>query len=364
MKASVVTTRGGGFSVGEVELADPIGREVLVDIKASGLCHTDLTVATADIGYPVPAVFGHEAAGVVTAVGPDVTQVKEGDHVVGCLIQFCGQCTKCLSGRTFECLQPEFTLRGEDEAPRLVHDGEPISQAFGLGGFAERALVHENQLAVVPGDLPFPQAALLGCGVVTGAGAVLNTADVHHGDTVVVMGAGGVGLNAISGAVLAGASRIVVTDIADGKLERAEAFGATDVINSSQVDPVEAVRDLLPGGVDHVFDFVGARPVTAQGLQMLGTGGGLYLIGIMGENPGIDLDALALLTNRSRVEGVYMGSSNLKRDIPFYAEMSLRGRFNLKDLVSKEIALGEIDQGYESLKDGSIARVVITDFSA
>lgn len=308
-------------------------------------------------------MFGHEAAGLVAAVGPDVTQVKEGDHVVGCLIQFCGQCVKCLSGRTFECLHPEFTLRSDDAQPRLVHDGHPISQAFGLGGFAENALVHENQLAVVPDELPFPQAALLGCGVITGAGAVLNTARVQRDETVVVMGAGGVGLNAVSGAVIAAASQIIVTDLVDGKLERARAFGATDVINSGEVDPVEAVRDLVPNGVDHVFDFVGSRPVTAQGLQMLGTGGGLYLIGIMGENPGIDLASLALLTNKSSVEGVYMGSSNLKRDIPFYADMSLRGRFNLEDLVSKEIGLGEIDEGYESLKDSSIARVVITDFA-
>lgn len=363
MKASVVTTRGGGFSVGDVQLAEPIGREVVVDVKASGLCHTDLTAASADLGYPVPAVFGHEAAGIVAAVGPEVTQVKAGDHVVGCLIQFCGQCIKCLSGRTFECLQPGFTLRGEDDEPRLMHDGQPISQTFGLGGFAERVLAHENQLAVVPEELPFPQAALLGCGVITGAGAVLNTAKVQRGETVVVMGAGGVGLNAISGAVLAGASRIVVTDITDAKLKRARAFGATDVINSSEADPVQAVRDLLPNGVDHVFDFVGARPVTAQGLQMLGVGGGLYLIGILGENPGIDVDALALLSNKLRVEGVYMGSSNLKRDIPFYAQMSLQGRFNLKDLVSKEIGLGEINEGYDALKDGSIARVVVTDFA-
>lgn len=364
MRASIARTFGGGFAVDDVELAEPIGREVLVDVKASGLCHTDLTAATVDIGYPVPGVFGHEAAGVVIADGPDVTQVKEGDHVVGCLIQFCGQCIKCLSGRTFECLQPDFTVRGENDAPRLVHDGKPINQVFGLGGFAERALIHENQLAVVPDELPFPQAALLGCGVVTGAGAVLNTAKVQRGQTVVVMGAGGVGLNAISGSVLAGASRIIVTDLVDGKLQRATAFGATDVINSSEVDPVEAVRSLVPGGVDHVFDFVGARPVTAQGLQMLGTGGGLYLVGIMGENPGIDIDALTVLGNKLRVEGVYMGSSNLKRDIPYYAHMSLQGRFNLKDLVSKEIALSGIDDGYESLKDSSIARVVITDFKS
>jgi S-(hydroxymethyl)glutathione dehydrogenase/alcohol dehydrogenase len=205
MKALVVNTLGRGFDFEDVDIAAPMGREVLVNVQASGLCHTDLLFATHDI-VPMPAVLGHEVAGIVAEVGPDVAQLRVGDHVVGSLAQSCGACTRCLSGRSFQCKHPELTLRRPSDAPRLSRDGTGLFQGFGLGGFAERALIHENQLAVVPKELPFAQAALLGCGVVTGAGSVLNTANVSAGDTVVVFGAGGVGLNAVSGARIAGAS--------------------------------------------------------------------------------------------------------------------------------------------------------------
>lgn len=234
---------------------------------------------------------------------------------------------------------------------------------MGLGGFAQETLVHENQLAVIPDEMPWAPAALIGCGVLTGAGAVLNSANVQHGETVVVMGAGGVGMNAVSGARLAGAGKIIVTDIEDGKLARARAFGATHVVNSRETDPVEAVRDITGGGAHHVFDFVGARPVTAQGLRMLGSGGGLYLIGVAGNDAGVEVSTMAALGGSQKVQGVYMGSSHLKRDIPFYASMYLQGRMNLDDLVSKEIGLADIEEGYEALKDGTTARVVITDLS-
>lgn len=171
-----------------------------------------------------------------------------------------------------------------------------------------------------------------------------------------------VGMNAVSGARLAGAGTIVVTDIEDAKLERAKAFGATHVVNSRTADPVEAVLDIT-GGADHVFDFVGVRPVTAQGMRMLGKGGGLYLIGVGAMDAGVDVSALVALSGSQKVQGVYMGSSNLKRDVPYYAAMYLRGRMNLDDLVSKEIGLADIEAGYESLKDGATARVVITDLS-
>ncbi|HEX3867220.1 MAG TPA: zinc-binding dehydrogenase [Gemmatimonadaceae bacterium] len=195
--------------------------------------------------------------------------LRVGDHVVGSLCQACGTCSRCLSGRPFQCSRPESLLRSSTEAPRLSRKGSALFQGFGLGGFAERALIHENQLAVVPKELPFPQAALLGCGVVTGAGSVLNTAHVRAGDTVVIIGAGGVGLNAISGARIAGASRIIAIDLAAQRLTAARRFGATDVIDSSTTKPVEAVRELLPGGADHVFDFVGLKVVAEQGLAML-----------------------------------------------------------------------------------------------
>ncbi|MEU9200246.1 zinc-binding dehydrogenase [Streptomyces sp. NPDC048332] len=362
MKASVTKGLGQGFVVEDIDIADPVGQEVRVQVQASGLCHSDLSVATF-LGGEFPVVLGHEVAGVVTGTGPQVTQVKAGDHVVGSLIQYCGSCVNCLSGRTHICLRPEATLRTPDQASRLSWNGTPVAQGMGLGGFAQEALIHENQLAVIPRDMPWAPAALIGCGVLTGAGAVLNSADVRQGDTVVVIGAGGVGMNAVSGARIAGAGTIIVTDIEDAKLERAKAFGATHVVNSRSVDPVEAVRDITGRGADHVFDFVGVRPVTAQGMQMLGKGGGLYLIGVGANDAGIEVSTLSALGNSQKVQGVYMGSSNLKRDIPFYASMYLQGRMNLDDLVSKEIGLADIEQGYESLKDGTTARVVITDLS-
>jgi S-(hydroxymethyl)glutathione dehydrogenase/alcohol dehydrogenase len=361
MKALVLNAVGRGFELEDVELAAPLGREVLVEVRASGLCHTDLLFATHDF-VPTPAVLGHEVAGVVAAVGTEVTQFRVGDHVVGSLAQSCGACARCLSGRPYQCTRPESTLRTPTAAPRLTRKGTGLFQGFGLGGFAERALVHENQLAAVPVEVPFPQAALLGCGVVTGAGAVLNTANVRAGDTVVIFGAGGVGLNAVSGARIAGASRIVVIDIAAQRLAEARRFGATDVIDSTAAKPVEAVRDLLRGGADHVFDFVGLKAVAEQGLAMLDVGGGLYLVGVARPDVEVALNIVAAIGGQKRVEGVNFGSTNCKRDIPMYAAMYLQGRMNLDDLVSKRIALGEVNDGYAALKSGSLNRVVVTSF--
>jgi S-(hydroxymethyl)glutathione dehydrogenase/alcohol dehydrogenase len=233
---------------------------------------------------------------------------------------------------------------------------------LGLGGFAERALIHENQLALVPKDMPFAPAALLGCGVVTGAGAVLNTAQVNAGDSVVVFGAGGVGLNAISGARIAGASRIVAVDIQPKRLQAAKSFGATDVVDSTNTNPVDAVRDLLGGGADHVFDFVGLKSVAEQGLAMLNVVGGLYLVGVSKPEVSLDLNIFDAIGGQKRVQGVNFGSTNFKRDIPMYAELYLQGRMNLDDLVSKKIALRDVNDGYAALKDGSLNRVVVTSF--
>jgi S-(hydroxymethyl)glutathione dehydrogenase/alcohol dehydrogenase len=361
MKALVVNALGGGFDVEDVRIAAPIGREVLVDVRASGLCHTDLLFATHDF-VPLPAVLGHEVAGVVAAVGPDVGQARVGDHVVGSLAQACGACARCLAGRSFQCRHPESTLRRATDAPRLSRSGSALFQGFGLGGFAERALIHENQLAVVPKELPFPQAALLGCGIVTGAGSVLNTANVSAGDTVVIFGAGGVGLNAVSGARIAGASKIVVIDIQPKRLEEARRFGATDVIDSAQTNPVEAVRGLLPAGADHVFDFVGLKTVAEQGLEMLAVGGGLYLVGVARPDVEIGVNIVSAIGGQKRVQGVNLGSSNAKRDIPMYADLYLQGRMNLDDLVSRTISLRDVNDAYESLKSGSLNRVVVTSF--
>lgn len=361
MKALVLNALGGGFECEDVDIAAPMGREVLIDVQASGLCHTDLLFATHDI-VPIPAVLGHEVSGIVAEVGADVTQFRAGDHVVGSLAQSCGTCARCLAGRAFQCQHPESTLRRPTDAPRLSRNGVGVFQGLGLGGFAERALIHENQLARLPKDMPFAQAALLGCGVVTGAGAVLNTAAVSAGDSVVIFGAGGVGLNAIGGARIAGATTIVVIDIQPKRLEAAKRFGATTLINSTMTNPVEAVRELLPGGADHVFDFVGLKAVAEQGLAMLGAGGGLYLVGVAKPEVSFDLNIFDAIGGQKRVQGVNFGSTNFKHDIPMYAELYLQGRINLDDLVSKRIALRDVNDGYTALKDGSLNRVVVTSF--
>jgi S-(hydroxymethyl)glutathione dehydrogenase/alcohol dehydrogenase len=361
MKALVLNALGRGFDFEDVDIAAPIGREVLVNVQASGLCHTDLLFATHDF-VPTPAVLGHEVAGIVAAIGPDVSQFKVGDHVVACLAQSCGGCARCQTGRSFQCRHPEATLRRPTDAPRLSRKEMALFQGFGLGGFAERALIHENQLAAVPKELPFAQAALLGCGVVTGAGTVLNTASVSAGDSVVIFGAGGVGLNAVSGARIAGASKIIVIDIQARRLDEARRFGATDVLDSSKTKPVEAVRDLLPGGADHVFDFVGLKAVAEQGLAILGVGGGLYLVGVARPDVEIAMNIAGAILGQQRVQGVNIGSTNFKRDIPMYAELYLQGRMNLDDLVSRKISLREVNEGYAALKDGSLNRVVVTSF--
>src|SRR5580692_454731 len=361
MKALVLNAVGREFDFEDVDIAAPIGREVLVDVQASGLCHTDLLFATHDF-VPTPAVLGHEVAGIVLAVGPDVTQFRVGDHVVGSLAQTCGVCARCQSGRSFQCKHPEATLRQPSDLPRLSRKGTGLFQGFGLGGFAERALIHENQLAAVPKELPFAQAALLGCGVATGAGSVLNTANVSAGDTLVIFGAGGVGLNAVSGARIAGASKIVVIDIQPKRLDEARRFGATDVIDSTKTNPVDAVRDLLPEGADHVFDFVGLKAVAEQGLGMLGVGGGLYLVGVSRPDVEIGVNIFNAIGGQKRVQGVNFGSTNAKHDIPMYAELYQQGRMNLDDLVSRKISLRDVNDGYAALKDGSLTRVVVTSF--
>jgi len=363
VKAAVLNKTAGSFEIENIEIDEPQGREVLIDVKASGLCHSDLHMAETDYGLPLPVVFGHEVAGVVTRIGPDVTEFAVGDHVVGSLVQYCGHCAACLAGRTYQCLHPEATLRAESDSPRLSRDGAAVTQAFGTGGFAEVALVHENQLVKVPEALPFPQASILGCGCITGAGAAINTADVKAGDTVAVIGIGGVGLNVITGAKLAGAGRIIAIDMQPAKEALARKFGATDFIDAGAGDAVAKVHELTGIGVDHAFEVIGLKATSEQAIKMARKGGGAFLIGVHKPDSPIAVDALIdLVTNQVTVKGVYMGSSNIRHDIPLYADLYLQGRFNLDDLISKEINISEINDAYEELKHGAIARSVITSF--
>ncbi|QTG81299.1 Zn-dependent alcohol dehydrogenase [Arthrobacter crystallopoietes] len=363
MKAAVIEAVGAPFEVQDVTIAGPQGHEVLVEVKASGLCHSDLHVASANVGFPLPAVLGHEVAGVVTAVGPDVTGFRVGEHVVTSPVHSCGRCRGCLTGKPYQCRVPQHTQRPREAQPRLSRGTDPLTQFIGVGGFAEQVLVHENTVVSVPHDLPFDRAALLGCGVVTGAGAALNTARLRPGDTVAVIGCGGVGLNVIQGAALAGAQRIIAVDLQSAKLDLAREFGATDTVNAAEVDSVQAVLDTTRGGVTHAFEVIGLKATAENAIAMLDVGGTAYLIGV--HQPGATLNVTPfgdLMGRQKGIRGVAMGSANIKVDIPMFADLYLQGRFKLDELISQRISLAEIDHGYELLRGGAVARSVITSF--
>lgn len=365
MRAAVTRGIGEKFEIAEIEVADPIGHEVLVDVRASGLCHSDITVAENGMGVGMPIVLGHEIAGVVTAVGPLTSRVKVGDHVVAAALQPCGICAGCLRGNLNACSNPGTLDRAADSQPRLSDASGGIGQLQGLGGFAEQALIHENQLVTIDPAMPFEQASLIGCAVVTGGGAVFNAAKVAPGQSVAIFGCGGVGLNSIQAARLAGATRIIGIDIQDEKLELARRFGATDVINSAQTDPAATIRELTSGaGVDHAFVMIGVPAVAETAMSVLGFDGTAYLVG--GMSPGAELTLRpspmesTLLPFQQGVRGLWLGSSNFYHDIPLYVDLYLKGQLNLDDLVSQTIALDDINEAYEELEGGGIARSVIT----
>ncbi|MCS4276909.1 S-(hydroxymethyl)glutathione dehydrogenase/alcohol dehydrogenase [Mycetocola sp. BIGb0189] len=361
MKAAIIEAVGQPFVIRDVDIAEPIGREVTVQVKASGLCHSDLHVAENDFGYPLPGLLGHEISGIVAKIGPDVTEFAVGDHVVACLVGHCGTCEACRAGRSYECFNPTFVQRTPDQEPRYSLDGQPVFGFMDIGGFAEQVLVHENNLVTVNEDIPFDKAALLGCGVVTGAGAAINSAAVRVGDTVAVIGCGGVGLSAVQGAAIAGARRVIAIDLQPAKLELAKRFGATHVVNTADGDVVEQVKALTGGrGVKHSFEVIGLKATAMQAYDILAVGGTAYLIGMQKPGTILEIDPItSMLPMQKGLRGVVMGSTNFKHDVPMFADFYTQGRFNLDDLVSQTIALEDINEGYAELKKGVVARSVI-----
>jgi S-(hydroxymethyl)glutathione dehydrogenase / alcohol dehydrogenase len=361
VKAAVTSDVGAPFVVQDISIDRPQKHEVLIDVAASGLCHSDLYVAQRGLGVPMPVVLGHEIAGVVREVGPLVTEFGAGAHVAACLVPSCGRCGNCRRGLVYRCQHPDAIYRRVGEPPRLSHEGHEVAQFWGLSGFAEQVLTHENQLVAIPREIPMDRACLLGCAVVTGAGAVVNTARVRFGETVAVFGCGGVGLNAIQAARLSGAARVIGIDLLPAKLELALRFGATDVINASQEEAAERVRALTRGGVDHAFEVVGRPETVTQAARSLAKGGTAYLVGIHkpGATTDLELDG-DYMVNQSALRGIHMGFANFKLDIPLYADLYLQGRLNLDDLVSRTIGLDEINDAYTELEKGDLARSVVT----
>lgn len=358
MKASVIHQPKTPFEVCEVAIDKPTSHEVLVRIAASGLCHSDFHFANGDLPRPMPLILGHEAAGIVEAIGSDVTTVSVGDHVVACASSFCGHCSPCVSGRNHMC--GNKPNRGAKDRPRLtMGDGVPVNQGSLIGGFAEQMLVHENAIVRVPREMPLDRAALLGCGVLTGLGTVLNGAKVTPGSRVVVVGCGGVGLNVVQGARLAGAGQIIAVDPMPQKQGLARKMGATDVVSGGP-DAVAAVRELSGGGVDFSFEVIGLPHTMEQAVRMLAPGGLMTIIGAMRFDATIPLPGIAMLFNEWRVQGSYMGSSPFTREIPRYAALYLQGKLDLDTLISERIELKDINRGFETMLGATQARSVIT----
>jgi S-(hydroxymethyl)glutathione dehydrogenase/alcohol dehydrogenase len=357
MKAAVLRGVDQPIEIEDVQIDKPGGREVLIRTAAAGVCHSDLHYQTGDYPCPMPAVLGHESAGVVEQVGPDVTHVVPGDHVISCLSVFCGHCEYCLSGRPALCTQVGLR-RGPDQKPRLSNGKEAFHQFFDLSSFAEQMLVHENAIVKVTKDIPLDRAALIGCGVTTGVGAVIHTAKVAPGASVAIIGCGGIGLNCVQGAALAGAGRIIAVDRVPTKLELAKKFGATDVVNASEEDPVARVKEMTSGGVEYSFEAIGLKVTTEQAFSMLRVGGTATVIGMIPLGTMIEIHGVELLFEK-KLQGSNMGSNRFRIDMPRYVDWYLNGKLNLDDLVSQRIGLDQVQEGFEALKKGEIARSVI-----
>ncbi len=359
MRAAVLTEFGAPLVAADVRLDDPAPDEVLVRVVASGVCHSDLNVAVGNLpASPRPQILGHEVAGVVERVGSGVTAFAPGDHVVTCPSGFCGTCSWCMSGLLHLCTDKN-RARPAGQPPRATLDGVPVAQFAGLGGFAEEVLVHERAVAAIPAEMPLDRASVLGCAVVTGMGSVLNTAQVRPGQTVAVIGCGGVGLNVLQAARFSGAATIVAVDRAAAKLDRAKLFGATHLVDAGSVDAVEAVREITGGGVDHAFEVVGRPETIEQAFAMLRIRGAATVVGVAKPADRVSIGALDLLSEKT-LRGAQMGSSRFRLDVDLFARMYLDGRILLDELISRHIALDDVNDALQSMDDFTGARSVIT----
>ena len=360
MKAAVLNAIPGQLDIEDVSIDAPGPREVLVRTAAAGLCHSDLHFMEGKYPHPCPAVLGHESAGVVEAVGADVRYVQPGDHVITCLSAFCGYCEQCISGHLSLCDNKATDLvRRPGEASRLSRDGEPVNTFLHLSSFAEQMLVHEHALVKIDPEMPLDKAALIGCGVTTGMGAVFRTARVEPGSTVAVIGCGGIGLAAVQGARITGANKVIAVDMVGSKLELAQSLGATHVVNASEGDAVEQVKELTDGkGVHYSFEAVGLKQTAEQSFNMLRNGGQATVIGMIPVGTKVEVHGVDFLYEK-KLTGSNMGSNQFRTDMPRFVEMYLDGRLKLDEMVSKTISLEEINDGFEEMKTGTVARSVI-----
>jgi S-(hydroxymethyl)glutathione dehydrogenase/alcohol dehydrogenase len=359
MRAAVLSEIPGKLEIDDVQIDNPGPREVLIRTSAAGLCHSDLHFMEGKYPWMLPAVLGHESAGVVEKVGDHVSYVQPGDHVITCLSVYCGNCEHCLTGHLSLCDNKAAVQRPMDGPQRLSRNGDVMWQFFDLSSFAEMMLVHEHAIVKIRPDMPLDRAALIGCGVTTGVGAVFNTAKVEPGTTVAVIGCGGIGLNCIQAAQIAGAGRVIAVDRIAEKLDLAKTFGATDVVDASDGAAVAKVQEMTGGGVHYAFEAIGLKQTAEEAFQMLRRGGTATVIGMIPIGQNVEVHGFELLLEK-KLQGSNMGSNRFRVDMPRYIDMYMDGRLKLDELVSQRISLHEVNDGFEAMKAGSVARSVIT----
>jgi len=357
MKAAVLHEVNKPLAIEEVSINKPAAREVLVRTSYAGLCHSDLHFIEGLYPHPLPVVLGHESAGVVAEVGSEVTYVKKGDHVITCLSVFCGTCENCTTGRPALCTNADVKLP-PGAARRLSLAGKQLNTFANLSSYAEQMLVHENAVVKIRDDFPLDRAALIGCAVITGYGAVVNTAKVTAGESVAIIGCGGVGMAAVNGAAIAGAGRIIAVDTNPVKLQLAAKLGATDLIDPKQGDPVQRVRDLTKGGVQHAIECLGTKGTAEQSFQMLAAGGTATIVGMVPYGQKIELHGADFLRER-KIQGSSMGSNRFRVDMPRLIDFYLQRKLHLDDWISDRIPLAAINEGFANMKAAKVVRSVI-----
>lgn len=358
MKAAVLVEAGKPLVIEQVNISNPGPHEVLIRTAACGLCHSDLHFIEGTYPHPLPAIPGHEAAGIVEAVGSEVRTVKVGDAVVTCLSAFCGHCEYCVTGRMSLCLGGE-TRRKPGDAPRLTRpDGSMVNQMLNLSAYAEMMLIHEHACVAINPDMPLDKASVIGCAVTTGAGTIFNACKVTPGETVAVIGCGGVGLATINAAKIAGAGRIIAADPIPEKRALAIKLGATDVVDAMAEDAAKQIQDLTKGGVDHAIEAVG-RPASGElAVKSLKRGGTATILGMMPLSHQVGLSAMDLLSGK-KLQGAIMGGNRFPVDIPRLVDFYMRGLLDLDSIISETIPLERINEGFDQMKRGDAARSVI-----
>jgi alcohol dehydrogenase len=349
------------LKIQELDLSPPKAGEVLVEIKAAGLCHSDLSVISGDRPRPVPMVLGHEAAGVVLEVGDDVRSLSSGDHVVMVFVPSCGHCMPCSEGRPALC-EPGNAANGRGEllsgGRRLSFHGELVHHHLGISAFASHAVVSEYSLIKIDPSIPFEIAALFGCAVLTGVGAVVNTAGVQAGQSVAVVGLGGVGLSAVLGAVVAGASRIVAVDLSDEKLDFARRLGATDCFNAARDNVVDEIREATKGGVDYGIEMAGSVRALETAFAVSRRGGVTITAGLANPSCRFSISPVTLVGEERAVRGSYLGSCVPRRDIPRFVALHQRGLLPVDKLLTNKGHLNGINEAFDGLAQGKTVRHV------